>query len=158
MFAENFGLAFQYQDDAHDGEEKYLEKQIFKILKGIEIPQTFYDWGIKELREESTKENTDRYKITENLQRTYNACAKKIESLIDMRMNNELNEQEFLEMKEKLFKDLHVRHRRTYFPNCPFYFPCVPKREWYFSKRLERSFSRATFFFKRLFFSRRHSG
>jgi len=26
LFAENFGLAFQYQDDAHDGEEKYLEK------------------------------------------------------------------------------------------------------------------------------------
>ena len=29
LFAENFGLAFQYQDDAHDGEEKYLEKAEF---------------------------------------------------------------------------------------------------------------------------------
>lgn len=29
LFSENFGLAFQYQDDAHDGEAEYLEKAEF---------------------------------------------------------------------------------------------------------------------------------
>ena len=86
-------------------EEKDLEKQILEILANIEIPNTFHDWALKYLKEDTVKDRENIKKITENNQKEYNSCLKKIDSLIEMRMNKELNEQEFLQKKENLLKE-----------------------------------------------------
>ena len=86
-------------------EEKILEKQVLEALSCIEIPESFHNWALKYLKKDTAKEKDDIKKIAENRQKEYNNCLKKIDSLIEMRMNKELNEQEFLERKEILSKE-----------------------------------------------------
>ncbi|MCD6318713.1 recombinase family protein [Candidatus Aerophobetes bacterium] len=86
-------------------EEKELEKQITELLDKIEIPPEFYQWAIKQLKEDSKKEIEDRNKILENQKRAYKNCVKKIDRLIEMRMNDEVSEEEFRKKKKELLEE-----------------------------------------------------
>jgi len=76
-------------------EQKELEKQVVDILERIEIPASFYDWAMKQLREENKEESKDRNKILGNQQKAYNDCVKEIDGLISMRAKGELDEENY---------------------------------------------------------------
>jgi len=86
-------------------EEKELEKQILDILKKIEIPPEFHQWAVEQARKESKKEIKDRNKILENQRKAYKNCVKKIDRLIEMRMNDEISQEEFLRKKKELLEE-----------------------------------------------------
>jgi site-specific DNA recombinase len=82
-----------------------LEAQIIKVLDSLEIPTEFHDWALKWLRMENEKEANDRNTILASQQNAYDACVKKIDTLIDMRAAGEITEAEFSEKKAALTKE-----------------------------------------------------
>lgn len=83
-------------------EEKELEKQIAKELKNLEIPAEFKDWAMARLRQMNAQEATDRNLAYGGQQREYEACVRKIDNLIDMRANGEIDEDQFRSRKTAL--------------------------------------------------------
>ncbi len=86
-------------------EVKALEVEIQKALATIEIPEEFHDWAMNWLRVENAKESVDRNTILATQQRTYEACLKKIDRLIDMRAAGEISEEEFVTKKNESLKE-----------------------------------------------------
>ena len=86
-------------------EEKELNKQIMKILDEIEIPESFYNWAMEELRLEVKEESKDRNKILANQQKHYNDYVKEIDGLIGMRARNELDEENYKRRMDFLSKE-----------------------------------------------------
>lgn len=86
-------------------EQKELEKQITKILERIEIPHSFYRWAIKQLEKENKEELKDRNLIIGNQRSAYDNCVKRIDKLIELRMDNEITQDEFLKKKSELLKE-----------------------------------------------------
>ena len=84
---------------------KELEKQILEILQKIEIPIEFHQWAMKQLKKENEFESKDRNMILRTQQDAYKNCVKKIDKLIDMRANDEINEEEFKRKKAKVNKE-----------------------------------------------------
>lgn len=82
-----------------------LEKQIELILKDIKIPEEFKDWALKAIKKENKKENKDRISVVSSQQRQYNLCSRKLDKMIDMRINEELTEEEFLERKKNILQE-----------------------------------------------------
>ena len=91
-------------------EERKLEKQISAILEKIEIPTEFHNWVMKQLKLENEKEIQDRNKILESQKKAYDNCVNKIDRLIEMRLNNEITEDEFISKKSELLREkLHLQ-------------------------------------------------
>ena len=86
-------------------EEKELEKQIAKELEAFQIPTDFKNWALARLKNMNAKEIEDRGRISDNQRSEYDACVQKIDNLIDMRANSEIDEQEFRGRKEHLLKE-----------------------------------------------------
>lgn len=86
-------------------EEKELEKQITRELASLQIPADFTNWALSRLKEMNAHEIADRQKMTSNQRREYDACVRKIDNLIDMRANSEIDEHEFRSRKEKLLEE-----------------------------------------------------
>ena len=84
-----------------------LESQIIDILDKIEIPPEFHDWALKYLKEEQSKETNDRDKILESQQKRLDSCIKKLDSLFEMRISNEIDAEEYIQRKEKLLEEKH---------------------------------------------------
>ncbi len=82
--------------------EKELETQIVRELGRIEIPRDFYDWAIEVLKSETEHERADRETILTNQRREYDKVVRKLESLLEMRINKELDEKEFADQKARL--------------------------------------------------------
>ncbi len=85
--------------------KKELEAQIFNILGKIHIPAEFHQWAIKYLREEHAKEITDREGITHAQRKCLDNCAKRLDTLFNMRLNGEITPEEFKAQNEKLLKE-----------------------------------------------------
>lgn len=86
-------------------ENKVLEKQIIEVLEKIEIPPEFCEWALEAIKSENQKENEDRNKILVNIQKQYNASVQKLDRLIDMRANNEIDEEQFANKKSDAMKE-----------------------------------------------------
>ena len=82
-----------------------LEKQIIETLDKIEIPSEFHKWAIKYLKEEQSKETVDRDEILKSQQKRLDACLKKLDSIFEMRMNDEIDSSEYSQRKEKLLEE-----------------------------------------------------
>ena len=80
-------------------EVRELEKQIAKTLSDIKVPPEFHGWAMLWLKTENTKESTDRNTILSNLQKNYETCVRKLDTLIDMRASGEITEDEFNKKK-----------------------------------------------------------
>jgi site-specific DNA recombinase len=81
---------------------KELEAQIFNVLGKIHIPAEFHQWAIKYLREEHSKEITDREGITQAQRKCLDNCFKRLDTLFNMRLNGEITPEEFKSQNEKL--------------------------------------------------------
>jgi len=86
-------------------EEKRLEKQITEELEKLEIPADFTQWAVARLKEANSKEITDREQMYGNQRREYDACIRKIDTLVDMRAGLEIDEHEFRARKEILLAE-----------------------------------------------------
>ncbi|HBU69577.1 MAG TPA: hypothetical protein DEE98_04250 [Elusimicrobia bacterium] len=79
-----------------------LEKQIVDVLESIEIPQEFHDWAIEELKLDDAKDTKTLESQIEGYKRLLASSTAKSESLLNMRINKEITEQEFLQKKNEL--------------------------------------------------------
>ena len=86
-------------------EEKTLEEQIIGVVTKFEIPDDFKKWALSRLKEMNHKEIDDREKIYGKQLKDYDACVRKIDKLIDMRADEELDEQEFKAKKITLLTE-----------------------------------------------------
>lgn len=101
-------------------EEKELEKQIAVELAMLQIPAGFKDWALARLKGANAQEVADRELTQSNQRREYDACVRKIDTLIDMRANGEIDEDEFrgrksslLTEKKRLEEYLHDTEKRV---------------------------------------------
>lgn len=86
-------------------EEKELEKQIVKALETIEIPKEFKEWGLARLREINEVEVNDRNTILTTKRKAYDTSVKKLDVLVEMRLNGEIDENIFNQKKKSLLKE-----------------------------------------------------
>lgn len=86
-------------------EVKELEKQIAKTLADIKVPPEFHDWAMLWLKNENSRESTDRNTILNNLQKNYETCVRKLDAIIDMRASGEITEDEFTKKKTEVSKE-----------------------------------------------------
>ncbi|MDP2943616.1 MAG: recombinase zinc beta ribbon domain-containing protein, partial [Candidatus Omnitrophota bacterium] len=82
-----------------------LENQIRDILSKITIPPQFRDWAIKQLKEDQSKEIVDRDEITKAHRHNLDACAKKLDALFNMRLNEEIGPEEYAKKKDDLLRE-----------------------------------------------------
>ena len=86
-------------------EESELEKQIAAELAKLQIPTDFKEWAVARLKQMNEKEVSDREQIYGNQRREYEACVRRIDNLIDMRVNSEITEDEFKAKKIALLSE-----------------------------------------------------
>ena len=86
-------------------EEKELEKQINVELAKLNIPDDFTKWAVSRLKEQNGQEVSARELMMDSQRREYDACVRKIDNLIDMRANLEIDEHEFRGRKETLLAE-----------------------------------------------------
>lgn len=82
-----------------------LESQILNVLGKITIPPQFKDWAIKQLKEEHAKEKTNRQDITQAQRHSIDACTKKLDALLNMRLNEEIGPEEYTRKKDALMQE-----------------------------------------------------
>jgi len=82
-----------------------LEKQIIETLNKIEIPSEFHKWAIKCLKEEQGKESDDRNVVLKSQQRKLGNCTRRLESLFQMRIDGEIDAEEYLQRKQKFVEE-----------------------------------------------------
>jgi len=85
--------------------EEVLEKQVADILGSIEIPESFHQWAINCLKEESNKDQDDRHSIIQGHQDNLSLCNRKLETVVSMRINQELEAEEFKQRKNELMDE-----------------------------------------------------
>lgn len=76
-----------------------LEKQVLKKLEEVEIPRDFSEWALGLLRIETDREKITRDQMLSKFQNDYSKCLKRIDTLKDMRMNREIDSDEFAKRK-----------------------------------------------------------
>lgn len=82
-----------------------LEKQIDAFLQSIQINQKYLDWALKHLKKSHELESISREAILRSQQKAYNDSSKKLDRLLEMRMTEELTEEEYLAKKSKIIKE-----------------------------------------------------
>ena len=85
--------------------EQELERQALSILDRIEIPSSFHSWAIKQLKKEHEREQEDRNLIVESYQKALKRCVNKLDTLFNMRLNDEISENEYRAKKNELIKE-----------------------------------------------------
>ncbi|OGZ32455.1 MAG: hypothetical protein A2V69_02445 [Candidatus Portnoybacteria bacterium RBG_13_40_8] len=86
-------------------EVKELEKQIDEYLASIQINQKYLDWAINHLRRTHKLEVVTRDEIIKSQQGTYNDMVNKLDKLLELRLKEEITEEEFKEKKTSLIKE-----------------------------------------------------
>ena len=85
--------------------EEELERQALQTLERIEIPSSFHKWAIKQLKAEHQQEKQDRSHIFESYNKALNSCVSKLDTLFNMRLNNEISEDEYRAKKNDLLRE-----------------------------------------------------
>jgi len=78
-----------------------IEAQIAELLGKIQIPPEFCRWALDILKSENSQESEDRTKILQTQRQAYDACLKRIDNLIDLRANGEIEDAEFSRKKSE---------------------------------------------------------
>ena len=85
--------------------EEALNKELADLLGSIEIPEEFHAWAIKTLKEEKVKEQSDRDQVIKSHEDNLSLVNRKLDTLFSMRLNNEIEADEFTERKNTLLKE-----------------------------------------------------
>lgn len=82
-----------------------LEKQIDSYLGTIQINQKYLDWALKHLRKSHEEEMGTRVVTLKSQQQAYSETSKKLDRLLELRLNGEIDEREYLAKKEALTRE-----------------------------------------------------
>lgn len=85
--------------------EDRLEEMIKKEISKYEIMPEFRDWTLDALKKKHKEEVRDRNKIIETRRKTYNMILKKIDRLVDMKLNEQITDGEYETKRNSLVKD-----------------------------------------------------
>ena len=88
--------------------ERELKEQVEKILSGLELSPEFCDWALDILRGEHTKETDVRTAILEQRRKSYDACVKKLDKLLELRISEGIDDDAFTAKKVELIKEKAV--------------------------------------------------
>lgn len=97
----------QLSIEAHD-----LDQQIAYQLARMSISEKFKNYAVKYLHEMYGQEVTDRTQIFENQQKAYNEIQKQLDSLLDVRLQNLISDQEYKAKKENLIEQQTLAYER----------------------------------------------
>lgn len=81
-----------------------LENQLTEKLSNIQINQDYLNWALDHLKATNQLEASKNETIIKSQQEAFNTVSKKLEALLEMRLNNEIGTEEFLQQKSKLTK------------------------------------------------------
>ncbi len=84
-----------------------LETQITDTLIKINIPPSFHQWAIKQLKAEQANETEDQKEIVTAHRKAWDTCKRKLDALLDLRLSGEVSSEEFSKHKEKLIQEKH---------------------------------------------------
>ncbi len=84
-----------------------LEGQVANVLGKIEIPSSFHQWAIKQLKAEQANETEDQKEIVAARRKAWDTCKRKLDALFDLRLSGEVSPEEFSRHKEKLLQEKH---------------------------------------------------
>ncbi len=87
-----------------------LEKQIDAYLARIQINEKYLQWAIKHLKKAHQIETVTRKKILNSQQKEYTNLSAKLDRLLELRMNNEITEEEYKTQKAKLMQEKQKYH------------------------------------------------
>ncbi|MDA1193372.1 MAG: recombinase family protein, partial [Candidatus Poribacteria bacterium] len=79
-----------------------LQEQIDDRLSRVQISQKYLDWAIKHLRQVHRTESRDRHATLKSQQKAYREVCRRLDGLMEMRMREEITEDEFREKKTRL--------------------------------------------------------
>jgi len=82
--------------------EKEIEKQIIEFLSSLRISPTFHQWAMDELKKEHEREKSDRTCILHNQQTEYKSVCQRLDSLFQMRLNQEIDADIYMKNKTEL--------------------------------------------------------
>jgi site-specific DNA recombinase len=86
-------------------EEKALEKQISYFLSNVEIHPGFHEWALEELKRQHEHEKKDRNTILYKQQKDYDRCVADLDSLYEMKMRQQVDDEYFNRKKSNLEKE-----------------------------------------------------
>lgn len=82
-----------------------LERQISEVLSRIQINQKYLDWAIRYLREAHKRESASRDAVQESQQRAFRDICRKLDAFLEMRMREEVTEEEYRTKKAALVRE-----------------------------------------------------
>ena len=90
--------------------ERDLELQLIQELGKLEISPKFKDWALGVLKRQNTNESADREVIIKAQRKDYDAVVEKIDNLIDMRADKEIDKDEYRRKKAVLLAEKSRLH------------------------------------------------
>lgn len=82
--------------------ETVIEKQIIEFLSSLRISPAFHQWAMDELKKEHEREKNDRTCILHNQQAEYKSVCQRLDSLFQMRLNQEIDADIYMKNKTEL--------------------------------------------------------
>ncbi len=82
--------------------ETVIEEQLLTFLKSLRISSAFHQWAMDELKKEHEREKNDRTSILYNQQTEYTRVCQKLDSLFQMRLNQEIESDLYMVKKQEL--------------------------------------------------------
>lgn len=86
-------------------QEKNLEKQILDVLETIEMPQELSEIVIEQLKVEFEEDIKGEELLIDGQKKALTSCSTKLDNLMNMRINQEINEQEFIKKRNELMNE-----------------------------------------------------
>lgn len=87
--------------------QEELEEQILNILGKIHIPPSFHQWAIKQLKTEHEREKYTQQEVFQAHRKRLDTVNNKLNTLLEMRMNSEITQEEYQTKKDSLLKEQH---------------------------------------------------
>ena len=85
--------------------ETELEKQIIKYLEKITIPKELHEWALEELKKSQVINESERNRIISAKKKSLSDCQNKLDSLLELRLANEITPEVYADKKGSLEKE-----------------------------------------------------
>ncbi|NDD66306.1 hypothetical protein EBZ35_01440 [bacterium] len=83
----------------------FLTYFVTHYIGNIQIPDSFHQWAINALKEEKMKEEDGRHELIQAHQDNLSLVNRKLETLLSMRLNEEIGQDEYLARKNQLVSE-----------------------------------------------------
>lgn len=87
--------------------QNIISDQISEYMNTLEIPKDFTDWAVKAMYAQNMGKVASNAQILANMRLKYTKCERRLNKIIDMRANDELSENEYLQKKREINNEMH---------------------------------------------------